>query len=204
MTSQDPVQQHIADLVKSAPVVLFMKGNPSAPQCGFSARITGILAELIDDYKTVDVLANADVRQGIKEFSNWPTIPQLYIDGEFIGGCDIVIEMAGAGELHQALGVEVVDVAEPSITITEAAAEVLQGAPRPEGSEIRLRVSKGFEYELNVGPAGSFDFRVESNGVTLAIDRMSASRADGVRIDYVTEGAQSGFRITNPNEPAPQ
>lgn len=204
MSPEESVQQEIEELVKSHKVVLFMKGNPAMPQCGFSAKVVGILDDLLESYETVDVLLRPEIREGVKTYSNWPTVPQLYVGGEFVGGCDIVTEMAGAGELHQALGVEVVDVAEPSITITEAAAEVLQGAPRPEGSEIRLRVSKGFEYELNVGPAGSFDFRVESKGVTLAIDRMSASRADGVRIDYVTEGAQSGFRITNPNEPAPQ
>jgi monothiol glutaredoxin len=202
MASQDPVQLQIADLVKSAPVVLFMKGNPQAPQCGFSAQVTGILGELLDDYKTVDVLSNGDVRQGIKEFSNWPTIPQLYIDGEFIGGCDIIIEMASSGELHTALGFELPDVAQPNITISDAAGEVFRDAPVAEGNVIRLSINKAFQYELGVGPLSEHDFSIESGGVTLAIDRMSAARADGLEIDYVNEGAQSGFKMSNPNEAA--
>ena len=80
-------------------VVLFMKGTPVFPQCGFSAAVVEILSELGVKFKGVNVLADAEIRQGIKEFSNWPTIPQLYVKGEFVGGCDIVKEMFQAGEL---------------------------------------------------------------------------------------------------------
>lgn len=93
----------IENEVKSNPVVLFMKGTPDFPQCGFSGQIVQILNHLGIDYKGVDVLADADIRQGIKDYSNWPTIPQLYIKGEFVGGCDIVREMFQAGELQQVL-----------------------------------------------------------------------------------------------------
>ena len=86
--------------VKSNDVVLFMKGTPTFPQCGFSGQVVQILDYLGIEYKGVNVLENMDIRQGIKEYSNWPTIPQLYVKGEFVGGCDIVREMFQAGELQ--------------------------------------------------------------------------------------------------------
>ena len=89
--------------VKENDVVLFMKGTPDFPQCGFSGQVVQILNYLGLDYKGVNVLEDEDLRQGIKDFSNWPTIPQLYIKGEFIGGCDIVREMFQSGELHNHL-----------------------------------------------------------------------------------------------------
>jgi monothiol glutaredoxin len=87
--------------VKSSDVVLFMKGTPQFPQCGFSGQVVQILDYIGVDYKGINVLADPEIRQGIKEYSNWPTIPQLYIKGEFIGGCDIIKEMFQAGELQQ-------------------------------------------------------------------------------------------------------
>lgn len=98
--SQD-VQSRIADLVKSNDVLLFMKGSPLFPQCGFSSRAIAILEHLGVPYETVDVLQDQEVRQGIKSFSDWPTIPQLYVKGEFVGGSDIMMEMYEAGELQQ-------------------------------------------------------------------------------------------------------
>ena len=93
------IQDRIAQDVAQNDVLLFMKGTPVMPQCGFSAAVVGILSELGVKFKAVNVLADAEVRQGIKEFSNWPTIPQLYVKGEFVGGCDIVKEMFEQGEL---------------------------------------------------------------------------------------------------------
>ena len=98
------VQDRIAQDVAQNEVLLFMKGTPVMPQCGFSAAVVQILSELGVKFKAVNVLADAEVRQGIKEFSNWPTIPQLYVKGEFVGGCDIVREMFQQGELQQLLG----------------------------------------------------------------------------------------------------
>ena len=89
--------------VTSNPVVLYMKGTPVFPQCGFSAAVVQILSELGVKFKGIDVLADPEIRQGIKEFSSWPTIPQLYVKGEFVGGCDIIREMAESGELKQLL-----------------------------------------------------------------------------------------------------
>ncbi len=95
------IQGWIENEVKSNDVVLFMKGTPTFPQCGFSSQVVQILDYLGVDYKGINVLENADIRQGIKAFSNWPTIPQLYVKGEFVGGCDIIREMFQAGELQQ-------------------------------------------------------------------------------------------------------
>ncbi len=91
----------IADIVTSNDVVLFMKGTPLFPQCGFSSKAIAILDHLGVAYETIDVLQDTEVRQGIKAYSDWPTIPQLYIKGEFVGGSDIMMEMYQAGELHQ-------------------------------------------------------------------------------------------------------
>lgn len=97
------VQEQIRSDIQSNDVVLYMKGTPEAPQCGFSAQVVRVLKAFGLSYKAIDVLADTEVREGIKKFSNWPTIPQLYIKGEFIGGCDIVTEMVGTGELRALL-----------------------------------------------------------------------------------------------------
>jgi len=95
--------ERIKGIIASGDVVLFMKGIPAAPQCGFSAAVVQVLSQLGVPYKTFDVLEDFEVREGIKALSNWPTIPQLYIKGEFVGGCDIVREMFQAGELKAML-----------------------------------------------------------------------------------------------------
>ncbi len=93
----------IDDLVKTSDVVLFMKGTKAMPQCGFSSRVAGVLNYMAVDFRDVNVLEDADIRQGIKDYSDWPTIPQLYVKGEFVGGCDIVTEMMLSGEMDQLL-----------------------------------------------------------------------------------------------------
>jgi monothiol glutaredoxin len=99
-------QTRIADLVKANDVVLFMKGTPLFPQCGFSSRAVAILDRLGAPYESVDVLQDPEIRDGIKEYSDWPTIPQLYVRGEFVGGSDIMMEMFENGELKDLLGAE--------------------------------------------------------------------------------------------------
>ena len=94
------ISEFIDNEVKNNDVVLFMKGTPGFPQCGFSGQVVQILDYIGVDYKGIDVLTSSELRQGIKEYSNWPTIPQLYVKGEFVGGCDIVREMFQAGELQ--------------------------------------------------------------------------------------------------------
>ena len=101
MSAQDTIRQ----TVTSNPVVLFMKGSPRMPMCGFSASATQMLSACgVTNFVAVDVLQDAEIRQGIKEFANWPTIPQLYVNGEFVGGADIMREMYQSGELQQMLG----------------------------------------------------------------------------------------------------
>ncbi|RJE79821.1 Grx4 family monothiol glutaredoxin [Paracoccus sp. JM45] len=92
---------NIKEIITTNPVVLFMKGTKEMPQCGFSSRVAGVLNYMGVNFQDVNVLADQDLRQGIKDFSDWPTIPQLYVDGEFVGGCDIITEMTLSGELDQ-------------------------------------------------------------------------------------------------------
>ena len=97
------INEKIKDIINKNNVVLFMKGTPEMPQCGFSMTVSNILKELKVKFSGVNVLADPEIRQGIKDFSNWPTVPQLYIKGEFIGGCDIAKEMYEKGELQKIL-----------------------------------------------------------------------------------------------------
>ena len=97
------IQDKIQNMLKENPVMLFMKGSPEAPQCGFSAKVSGILNFMKVPFHHYDVLKDADIRQGIKDYAHWPTIPQLYVKGEFVGGCDIVGEQFENGELEKLL-----------------------------------------------------------------------------------------------------
>ena len=97
-------KQRIESLIGSDKVVVFMKGNRQRPQCGFSAQVVQILDAHLPSYTTFDVLQDPDLRQGIKDFTNWPTIPQVYVNGEFVGGCDILTELYQSGELETVLG----------------------------------------------------------------------------------------------------
>ena len=99
------IKQRIDDLVGSSPVFVFMKGNKLMPQCGFSNNVVQILNSLAVPFETFDVLSDMEIRQGIKEYSDWPTIPQVYVNGEFIGGSDILIELYNSGELRETLAV---------------------------------------------------------------------------------------------------
>ena len=101
--TDNQVLDRIGEEIAANDVVLFMKGTPQVPQCGFSAAVTNVLLQLGVSFKGVDVLADDAIRQGIKAFSNWPTIPQVYVKGEFVGGCDIVREMYQSGELQRLL-----------------------------------------------------------------------------------------------------
>ena len=115
------VRQQIQDTIDGNEVVLFMKGTKEMPQCGFSSRIAGVLNYMNVQYRDVNVLADEGIRQGIKDFSDWPTIPQLYIKGEFVGGCDIVTEMTLSGELDQLLD-------KAGVTYDKAAADKIREA----------------------------------------------------------------------------
>src|SRR3954470_20957033 len=128
MALSEPIKQRIDGLVASDRVVLFMKGTRRAPQCGFSAQVVQILDQLLPEYQTHDVLASAELRDAIKEYSQWPTIPQLYIDGKFVGGCDIVKDLKASGELEQLLGAEAPAVVPPKVTASPEAVAAFKGA----------------------------------------------------------------------------
>jgi monothiol glutaredoxin len=200
----EALRTRLTDLIKSDRVVLFMKGTRHFPQCGFSATVVQILDQLVPKYQTVNVLKEPEVREGIKELSSWPTIPQLYVDGEFVGGCDIVREMFVAGELHDKLGVPAPPKEEqkpPAIELTQAARDAVKAASEGQEGALRLGISTRFEYELSIDEPQKGDFEVDAGGVKVLIDRDSAKRGDGIKIDYSAEGG-GGFRIDNPNEPA--
>jgi monothiol glutaredoxin len=200
MSLNEATRSRIQKYIDTNRIVLFMKGNRNQPQCGFSARAVGILLDLGEPFETVDVLRDAEIRSGIKDFSEWPTIPQLYIDKEFVGGSDIVTQMATSGELHKMLGVTIVEPTPPTITLTDAMVAVLKEHATNSGGYPRLEVSPQFEYGLGFGPKVAGDFAVESNGVTLLVDRGSAKRADGMTLDY-QPGSGGGVIVDNPNEP---
>ncbi|HEX4351636.1 MAG TPA: Grx4 family monothiol glutaredoxin [Polyangiales bacterium] len=204
MTVQPEVQQRIESTINRDRVVLFMKGTRHFPQCGFSATVTQILNKLVPEYSTVNVLTDPDIRDGIKAYSEWPTIPQLYVDGKFVGGCDIVREMFQSGELQSLLGVAApaaqaqTPVDAPKITVTAAAKQAIVEAKGDEPGTLRLEVTAEFEHALSIDEPAEGDFQVDGGGIVVLIDRVSAPRANGVRIDY--ENVGGGFKVDNPNE----
>jgi monothiol glutaredoxin len=200
----DPaVKSQIEDTIANHRVVLFMKGNKMFPQCGFSAAVVGILKELGVTFETKNVLTDAGLRDGIKLFSDWPTIPQLYVNGEFVGGCDIVREMHANGELAKVLGVQPpAPPPPPKVSITAAAAKAFTDAAEPGPDKLRLEIDSAFRVDLFFGPPKAGDIEVTAGGIAMLIDPASARRADGVSIDYVDGPDGAGFQIENPNAPA--
>jgi monothiol glutaredoxin len=197
------MKERLSALIASNDVVLFMKGVREMPQCGFSAAVVGVLDQYLPEYATVNVLADQHIREGVKVFSDWPTIPQLYVRGEFIGGCDIVREMDANGELREVLG-ELIQAPEiPEVTITPAAAKMVQTAlaDADDDSFLRLQIDARFNNDLFIGPREATDVEVESAGIKLLLDPGSARRAGGLKIDFVDIGTGQGFKIDNPNAP---
>jgi len=204
--SLDPaLRARIESLLQSNRVVLFMKGQPNMPQCGFSAKAVGALGALGVDYAHVNVLADQEIREGIKAYGDWPTIPQLYIDGELVGGSDIIEQMTNSGELAGLLGLDAPDRTPPAITITPAAAEMLKNAVADAGPGAVLALSINAQFQPNFQLA-QFDanaIAAESNGVRVQFDLGSARRADGITIDWVDDIRGKGLAIDNPNAPRP-
>lgn len=200
-----PLSQALSDkirgLIAADTVVLFMKGNRFRPACGFSAGVVEVLDQLVPRFTSVDVLADPELREGIKEFSAWPTIPQLYVRGEFVGGADIVREMHMSGELATLLGAP--EVTAPQVHVSPRAAAVFRevAAEAGPGEAIRVRISSRFEHDLAVEGRQPGDLEVTVEGVTLVFDRMSAARADGLRLDFIDRDGEAGFAIDNPNAP---
>jgi len=204
MSATVDTRSRIESLLRQNPVVLFMKGSPSAPRCGFSAAASGILNELLPDYATVDVLEDPEIREGIKAYGNWPTIPQLYVKGELVGGSDIIQSMYGSGELHELLGAAQPDRTPPQITITDTAAaairEALAGAD--PGAALHLSIDGRWQAQFHLDEAAPASIRTEANGIPIFMDLATAQRARGIRIDWVETVQGSGLSIDNPNAPA--
>ncbi len=203
MTLDPALKQKIDSLVAQDPVVLFMKGTRSFPQCGFSASVVNILNTLIPKFATVNVLADPDVRGGMKEYSDWPTFPQLFIKGEFVGGADIVRQMFESGDLEKKLGDLVKPATVPTVTVSARAAKELsealkEGSP---GDVIHLTITAGWEHQLDIGAKETSHVTVQAEGITVQLDRASAARANGVSIDFVEDASGAGFKIDNPNRP---
>jgi monothiol glutaredoxin len=204
MSSLSPtLRARIDTLLAQHRVVLFMKGTPDAPQCGFSARAVAALAPLAIDYASVDVLADPEIREGIKAYGDWPTIPQLYIDGDLVGGSDIVEQMANAGQLHEALGLPPPDRTPPRIAIMPAAHAMLREALANAGDGYALQVAIDGHYnaKLQLAPVDPQAIACEVDGLRVQVDLASARRADGLSIDWVDDARGRGLIIDNPNAP---
>jgi len=203
MTLDPTVHNKIEQLVKSDSVVLFMKGTRSFPQCGFSASVVNILNTLVPKYTTVNILSDADVRGGMKEYSDWPTFPQLFIKGEFVGGADIVRQMHESGDLEKKLGDLVTTAKLPAVTVTPRAATELAGALKDgsPGDVIHVTITPMWEHQLDLGPKEPAHVTLELAGITVQLDRSSASRAEGLVIDFLEAADGAGFKMENPNRP---
>jgi monothiol glutaredoxin len=198
------LRQRIDALLHSNDVVLFMKGSPGQPSCGFSSKASGILNELLGDYAHVDVLADAEIREGIKIYGQWPTIPQLYIRGELIGGSDIIDEMFNSGELHQVLGLPAPLRINPVLNISPAAARAIRQAMENSepGYALHLNVDARFQSQFQLKPVNGNEIVSEAEGIKVYFDLASAPRADGISIDWIEDVRGSGLAIDNPNAPA--
>ena len=181
MSLDEATRERITSLIEANDVLLFMKGNREMPQCGFSATVVRILDSLLPAYQTFDVLSDPNLREGIKEYSTWPTIPQLYIKGEFVGGCDIIQELQSSGELAEKLGIELGDVATPAISISDAATDALRQATAdaPPDHALHLGIDARYRSSLYLAPVSEGFIEVTANGISIHMDRMTAPRAAG-------------------------
>ncbi len=204
MSLSDSTREQIESIIQKDRVVLFMKGTPQAPMCGFSSKTVGLLDSILSDYASIDVLEDQEIREGIKVFGNWPTIPQLYIDAELVGGCDIVSAMFNSCELHEMLGVEAPDRTPPEVAITDAAAEKIREAMAGhEGIGLHFAIDASWQSTFNVAPAEGHEVKVEANGITFLFDLASAQRAKGAVIDWKASMEGEGLTINLPQAPKP-
>ena len=198
----EATRSQIDGLVKNNRVVLFMKGSRHFPQCGFSATVAKILDGYLPKYETVNVLSSPEIRDGIKEYSSWPTIPQLYVDGKFVGGCDIVKELESSGELAKLLGSEKAPPAKvepPTVKVTDEAKKAILAAQKEAGGDpLRVAIGPRHDYDLFFEAKEPNDVAVDVDGITFVFDAESAARAGELSISMV-EG--TGFRIDSSKAP---
>jgi monothiol glutaredoxin len=204
MSLDDQTRAAIDELLQDNRVVLFMKGTRQQPQCGFSAKTVAALDMLVPDYVTINVLEYPQVREGIKVYSNWPTIPQLYVESELIGGSDIVQEMLQSGELADVLGVALPQNPAPEIDISDAAATAIRNAVAAQPNmALHLQIDATWNHGLSLAPPRPGAVEAEAAGVSLRMDPWSAARANGLRIDLEEQLAGTRFTFDNPNAPPP-
>jgi monothiol glutaredoxin len=197
------LRHRIDSLLQANEIVLFMKGSPSQPSCGFSSKAVGILNDLVGHYAHVDVLSDGEIREGIKAYGQWPTIPQLYIKGELVGGSDIIEEMYNSGELQQLLGLPAPVRVIPTLHISEKAADAIRTAlsNSDAGMALHLSVDARFQSQFHLKPSNGREMIAECAGIKIHLDLASAPRAEGIRIDWVDDVRGSGLAIDNPNGP---
>lgn len=205
MSLDSALRQRIDSLLAAHPVVLFMKGQPDAPQCGFSAQAAGTLKGLGVPFAHVDVLADPEIREGIKRYGDWPTIPQLYIGGELVGGSDIIVQMAASGELQQALGLPPPDRTPPQVSLSPSAQAMLKQAIADAGGEVvvEIAIDPNYRTRLHLVQPDDHAVQVEADGVPLQFPVSDLRRADGLSLDFADDARGKGLIIDNPNAPKP-
>ena len=203
VSSNSAVHRQISSILASNPVVLFMKGTPEQPRCGFSAKSADVLNNLAPGFFGVDVLSDDDIRQGIKIYGNWPTIPQLYVKGELIGGSDIIMQLYNTGELHQLLGVAAPDRSAPEIFISAQAATAIRAGMADEPAlGLHLRIDGRWQASFQLAPIEGHEIKAVAEDLNVYMDVQTAQRAKGLRIDWIESLQGSGLSITNPNAPS--
>ncbi len=199
-TTRETIENHL----QQNKVVLFMKGTPEQPMCGFSAQTIGLLNQLLPQYHTINVLADEAIREGIKVYGDWPTIPQLYISGELIGGCDIITGMFNSGELHEMLGQAKPDRTPPEIQITDLAVKNISEAMSGHSDlALHFSIDNGWQARFQLGPAEGHEIEVKANGMVILMDIATAQKAKGAVIDWVDTLEGEGLKIDLPGAPKP-
>ena len=203
MSLAPELRQRIDAVLQANRIVLFMKGEPQAPQCGFSAKAVAALSSLEVPYGHVNVLADGEIREGIKAYGKWPTIPQLYIEGELVGGSDIIEQMASSGELHAALGLPPPDRTPPAITITAAAQPTLRKAIDDAGGDlaVQIDIDPNFRTRLALATRDANAITVDCDSIPVQVAVAAARRANGLVIDFADDARGRGLVVENPNAP---
>jgi len=203
MSIDTATRERIESLLKSHRVVLFMKGSRYAPACGFSAAAANTLNDVLPEYHTVNVLEDPEIREGIKAYGDWPTIPQLYVEGELVGGADIIRQMYGSGELHTLFGLAAPDRTPPQITITDDAAKAIrEGTANAQGLALHLEIGPDHSAGFQLAPASEHDIVAHANGLEVHFDPASAQRAKGIVIDWVSTVQGEGLSLKFPGAQA--
>lgn len=199
----DQTTQRIELMLDENPVFLFMKGTPQTPMCGFSSNTVKILKDVLGDgFASFNVLEDPEIREGIKVYGQWPTIPQLYVNKELIGGNDIVTEMFNTGELHELLNLQQPDRTPPTISITdEALNHIKEGLQDMGNHQLFLSIDDEFNTRFSLEMPKGYEIIADVGDLKVYMDIGTAKRSDGVEISWVDELQGSGLRIKNPNEP---